>query len=204
MDPEYAVKREALEERALVLGASGACIIKAPSISVEERLAEMCRAPGCRGYGKSANCPPHVMGAAEARGLIASFAFALFFKLDVAPSVLMSEERFRVFERVFHLASALEAEALKSGCDRAMALAAGSCKPVFCREMPCAVLEGRSCRYPSVARPSMEALGVNVFRLAREAGWAIYRITKNSPVQSIPSAMVAGMVLFDIGPFHGR
>jgi predicted metal-binding protein len=202
MDLNDAINRDALEKEAVMLGASKACLIRASLISVEERLAEMCRSPGCSGYGKSANCPPYVMGPAEARDLLASFEEALFFKLDVEPSILMSYERFRTFERVFHLAAALEGVAERAGYGRFMALGAGSCKPVFCSGIPCAVLEGRSCKYPSVARPSMEALGINVFKLAREVGWPIHRITKTSPVNSIPSAMVAGMVLLGRDPFQ--
>jgi len=75
-------------------------------------------------------------------------------------------------------------------------LAAGSCKTVFCRDIPCeALINERKCRYPSLARPSMEALGINVFRLVKDVGWEIHTILRDSDPKDIPSAMLAGLVL---------
>jgi len=193
------MNRELLRNEALRYGATAAVFIKAPSISVEDELVEMCRAPGCAGYGKSANCPPHVMGPREAKSFIAGFEEALFFKLDVEPVLLFSDERFRIFELIFRIAAGLEIKARSSGFKKARALAAGSCKPVFCNDEPCDVLSGSGeCRHPSLARPSMEALGINVFKLAHGVGWPIHRMTKVSNPGEISSAMVAGILLFSI------
>ncbi len=190
---------EILKNEALRLGASDAVFIKTSSISVEEALVEMCRTPGCTGYGKSANCPPHVMGPQDARVFVAGFKEALLFKLAVEPSLLLSDDRFKIFELVFRIAAGLELKARSLGFRKVKALAAGSCKPVFCNEEPCAALVGKGeCRHPSLARPSMEALGINVFKLAEEVGWPIHRITKTSDPGGIPSAMVSGMVLFSV------
>ena len=38
------------------LGVSDACLIDAADIRVEDRLADICRDPGCPGYGQGANC----------------------------------------------------------------------------------------------------------------------------------------------------
>lgn len=190
---------ELLRKEALGYGATDAVFIKASSISVEDDLVEMCRTPGCAGYGKSANCPPHVMGPKEARYFIAGFEEALFFKLDVAPALLFSDQRFRTFELIFRIAAGLEIKARSSGFKKAKALAAGSCKPVFCNDEPCALLFGSGvCMHPSLARPSMEALGINVFKLAHDVGWPIHRMTKASDPGEIPSAMVAGILLLRI------
>ena len=79
----------------------------------------------------------------------------------------------------------------------AYGLAAGSCKPVFCKKQPCQVLDEEACRYPKLARPSMEAVGINVFKLAKEVGWEIHKIVEDSKPEDIPSGMLTGLLLID-------
>jgi predicted metal-binding protein len=185
-----------LQKEALELGASDAKIIAADGIRVEDEVVEMCKAHLCKGYGKSANCPPHVMGPGQAREWIARYETALFFKIDVSPKVLLSEDRFKTFKSVYMIASKLEASARDEGFPHAMGLAAGSCKPVFCKDRGCdALADEGECRYPSLARPSMEAVGINVFTLSRDAGWDIHKILKDSHPEEVPKGMLAGLVL---------
>ena len=185
-----------LQKEAVELGASEAKIIAVDRIPVENEVVEMCKAHLCSGYGKSVNCPPHVMGPGQARKWIEEYERALFFKIDVSPQVLLSEDRFETFKTVYVITSKLEASALEDGFPLAKALAAGSCKPVFCRDRTCdALLDRGECRYPSLARPSMEALGINVFKLSRDVGWEIYTILKDSDPETVPKGMLAGLLL---------
>lgn len=55
--------------------------------------------------------------------------------------------------------------------------------------------EKNECRFPTLARPSMEAVGINVFKLIQDVGWEIYPITRDSDPESIPSGALAGLVL---------
>jgi predicted metal-binding protein len=185
-----------LQKKAVELGASDAKIISVDRIPVEDEVVEMCKAHLCRGYGKSANCPPHVMGPGQAREWIEKYETALFFKIDVSPQALLSEDRFKTFKTVYMIASKLETSAREEGFPLAKGLAAGSCKPVFCKGRECDVLmdEGE-CRYPSLARPSMEAVGINVFKLSKDVGWDIYLILKASDPDTVPKGMLAGLVL---------
>ncbi len=185
-----------LQKKAVELGASDAKIISVDRISVQDEVVEMCKAHLCKGYGKSANCPPHVMGPAKAREWIEKYETALFFKIDVSPQVLLSEDRFKTFKTLYVIASKLEALAREEGFPLARGLAAGSCKPVFCKGRTCdALTEEGECRYPSVARPSMEAVGINVFTLSKDAGWDIHTILKDSDPEAVPKGMLAGLVL---------
>ncbi len=185
-----------LQKEAIDLGASEARIIPVDRIPVEDAVVEMCKAHLCKGYGKSANCPPHVMGPTQAREWIETYETALFFKIDVSPQVLLSEDRFKTFKNVYMIASKLEISARESGFSRAQGLAAGSCKPVFCMKRPCeALVDGGECRYPSLARPSMEAVGINVFKLAKYVGWEIHLILKETDPEAVPQGMLAGLVL---------
>ena len=185
-----------LKEKAADLGASDAKIVPADMIPIEEEVIEMCRAPLCEGYGKSANCPPHAMSPDQAKDWIRSYRSALLFKIDVSPETLLNADRFKTFKWIYVIVSKLEALAIEEGFTLSKGLAAGSCKPVFCRGRPCdALMDGGECRYPSLARSSMEAVGINVFKLVEGVGWDIYLILKDSDPKTVPKAMLAGLLL---------
>ncbi|MBK5099947.1 MAG: DUF2284 domain-containing protein [Desulfobacteraceae bacterium] len=184
------------QQKAIELGASDAKIISPDMISIEDEIIEMCKAPLCEGYGKSANCPPHVMRPTEARVWIQGFHAAVVFKIDVAPELLLSNERFDSFREVYVISAGLEAFSQDRGYLLSRGLAAGSCRPVFCNNIACAALtDEKQCRYPSLARPSMEALGINVFQLAKNLGWEIHPLLRDSDPKDAPTAMLAGLVL---------
>ena len=183
-------------QKAIELGACDTKAISTEAISIEDQIVEMCKPPSCEGYGASANCPPHVMRPTEARVWIQGFHAAVVFKIDVAPELLLSNERFDSFREVYMISSGLEAFSQERGYLLSRGLAAGSCRPVFCSNILCAALtdEGQ-CRYPSLARPSMEALGINVFQLAKDLGWEIHPLLRDSDPKDAPTAMLAGLVL---------
>ena len=185
-----------LQKKALELGATDAEIISVDRIPVEDEVVEMCKAHLCQGYGKSANCPPHVMGPGQAREWIEKYETALFFRIDVSPQVLLSEDRFETFKTVYMITSKLEALSIEQGFPLAKGLAAGSCKPVFCKGRACdALMDEGECRYPSLGRPSMEAVGINVFALSKDVGWDIHTILKESDPEEVPKGMLAGLIL---------
>ena len=137
----------------------------------------------------------------QARKLVGQYSNALVFKTDVASKILISEKQFSAFKLIFEIAAKLEAYAINSGYTKSRGLAAGSCLPVFCKDSTCRVIEeDRPCRFPSLARPSMEAVGINVFKLIQDVGWEIYPITKNSDPETVPTGVLAGLVLVsDLG-----
>jgi len=185
-----------LREKAVDLGAHDAKIVLKEIISIEDEIIEMCKEPLCEGYNQSINCPPHAMEPKDFRELIRNYQQALLFKIDVGPEILLSEERFEAFRVIYEIAARLEDISVKAGFHQTKGFAAGSCKPVFCRKYQCqALIDGVSCRYPSLARPSIEAVGMNVFKLLQDVGWEVYPITKNSEPESVPSGLLAGLVL---------
>ena len=185
-----------LKKEATKFGASNATIIDTTIISIEDEIIEYCKEPLCPSYGKTAHCPPHAPKPSEAREFLKPFQKALLFKLDVASNVLMSDESNDAFGKIYEIASQLEARAQEAGFVHAKGLAAGSCLPVYCKKAKCRVIEeGKECRFPSLARPSMEAVGINVFKLIRAVGWQIQPITKDTDPDSIPGGVLAGLVL---------
>ena len=71
----------------------------------------------------------------------------------------------------------IEREAFLMGYYRAFAMASGPCR--LCDECDTA----GPCRHPDLARPAMEACGIDVFQTAREAGLPIRVVTheKDTP-----------------------
>ena len=178
------------------LGANDAKIISTDMISIQDEIVQLCREPLCEGFAASINCPPHAMKPAEFREEILKYQNAVLFKTDVDPEILLSEKPHAAFRRIYEIATQLETLSMDAGYSQSMGLAAGSCKPVFCPDYECqALIDETSCRYDALARPSMEALGINVFKLIEDVGWEIHRLTRESDPASVPGGVLAGLVL---------
>ena len=156
-------------------GATKIAIVDAKKIVVEDALAEYCRKPGCKNYGLSMSCPPHVSGPLGFRKNLEIYDNALFFRIDVPLDILYSSEKRKIFRLLHEIAASIEHSAHKMGFVRAKAFAGGSCKDIFCHEhLKCRVLsEKGQCRYPDHARPSMSGFGINVTALAKTVGWTM-------------------------------
>jgi predicted metal-binding protein len=133
----------------------------------------------------------------ETYDLIKGYKKAIFFRIDVATKVLLSKDRFKEFRKIYEIAFNIEAILRESGYPQARGFGAGSCKPVFCKGIVCqALVNGGPCLYPSIAKPSMEAVGIDVFSLAKKVGWDIHYIGRNTDPESLPKGMLMGLVLF--------
>jgi predicted metal-binding protein len=158
--------------KAVQLGASGAAVIAVDRIVIEDSLASLCREPRCDNFGLSASCPPHVQGPAKFREWMQASTGAVFFKIEVPSSSLFSDDRREIMGLLHDIAAQIEQHAIEIGYANSKAFAGGSCKMIFCRELPnCAVLANEKCRNPAIARPSMSGFGVNVGKLIEASGW---------------------------------
>ncbi len=108
---------------------------------------------GCQGFGKNLQCPPRGMDHARTRELLDGYTRA--YLVQGSPP-----------GRDFHnQLLALEKQAFLEGFHKAFTLGAGPC-PV-CPSCP----EDGNCRSPHLARPAMEASGIDVYETARSVGW---------------------------------
>ena len=188
---------EKLIQLARSLGATEAGLIASTEISIEDHLAGFCREPGCEKYGLSASCPPHVGGPSELRELVKTLAQALVFKIDLPTEILLSSDRREVMQLVHEIAARVEAAACSMGAVRSRAFAGGSCKSIFCHDLPdCQVVDaGGPCRNPGLARPSMSGFGINVAKLLEKAGWQMWRADDDDQANRESMGTVAGLVL---------
>jgi predicted metal-binding protein len=192
---------EKYREKALELGASVARVMSADEIHVDERVVLKCQIPRCFGYGAGAQCPPHTMKPAELREHLKNYKWAVFFIKDVPPEVIVRDkgtikERVAAYQQIFKIVSELESAAFYDGHYLAFGLAAGSCRHTFCgREKDCAALNGGACRFSLLSRPSMEAVGIDVYKMTVEAGWDIYPIGSGAKPGEVVKGTLAGIVI---------
>ena len=136
-------------------------------------------------------CPPNVMPVDEFREILSAYKTALIFQieadygsLDRAPGERLSK---RVEDRITEpdesmkklhlLVNALETMAFKRGFHLATGLIGGQC--MLCPEC-ISPGSGEACRHPFEARPSMEAMGIDVVRTCERVGLKISLSSKES------------------------
>ncbi len=188
-------------QKALDLGATRAAVLKAEDIPVDERITLKCQIPRCFGYGAGAHCPPNTMKPAELRDLLKKYHWAVLFTLDVPPEVIVREkttikERVGAFQKIYKMVSEVESLAFYDGHYLAFGFGAGSCRHTFCGQQDsCLAMEGKRCRFSLIARPSMEAVGIDVYQLVARQGWDIYPIGSGAKPEDMPKGVLAGIVI---------
>jgi predicted metal-binding protein len=192
---------EKYKEHALKLGASKATIVEVDKIPVDDRVVLKCRIPRCFGYGACAQCPPNTLKPQELRDLLKEYRWAIFFIVDVAPEIIIRDkatikERVAAYQLVFSIVNKIESLAFYDGHYLAFGFAAGSCRHTFCgKQDNCQALDGKQCRFSLLSRPSMEAVGIDVYKMVAEAGWDIYPIGSSAKAEDIPKGTLAGLII---------
>ena len=185
---------------ALKLGADEARVVDASKIPVEDAVAFKCRVPRCFGYDSCAQCPPHAPKPAEIRQLLKGCSHGVFFVRRVSSKLLKLErndkERKAAFRRILEIVAKLESAAFYDGHYLSVGFSAGSCFSSLCDpKLGCQVLKGENCRFALKARPSMEAVGMNVYSLIASSGRDVYPYGSDADPEDIPVANLAGLVL---------
>ena len=174
---------------ARALGAEAAAPLAAGGVVVAERVRLKCRVPLCSSYGRNLMCPPNVPEPHEMRAALAGYRLALVVQQAIPLTQTEVGARFggRTYaeahaepgyvsvaadsqNRFAALMTALEAAAFKRGLRFAAAFSGGDC--VLCPECV-GQHSSEPCRHPFAARPSMEAVGIDVVATAANAGLAI-------------------------------
>lgn len=192
---------ERYKEKALELGATKAKVIDAREIPVDDRVTLKCQIPRCFGYGSGAHCPPNTLKPAELKDILKKYRYGVFFIKDVPPEVIVRDkatvkERVAAYQEVFKIVSELESMAFYDGHYLAFGFAAGSCRHTFCfQQENCQALEGKKCRFSLLARPSMEAVGIDVYQMVAAAGWDIFPIGSGAKPEDMPKGTLAGIII---------
>ncbi len=130
---------------------------------------------GCSGYGKSGCCPPQTPSVEECRRFFDEYTSAVVFHFPVR---FEDKESRRAWSRKTSLDLVeLERRVFLAGHERAFMMTQG-CS--LCRECE---TERTECLKPELARPSAEAMAVDVYTTVRKLGFPIE--VKTDPCQAM-------------------
>jgi len=170
---------------ALQSGASNAKPIKADKVVVDERVLLKCRYPPCMWYGQCLMCPPFTPSPQEFSNYLRKYRYAVIVQFEFPyPDDLASKindvaslpDLFKLngtklensidlgWKNLQKIISIIEKEAFNRGYYFATGLVATSCR--LCEKCDPNI----PCRHPFEARPSMEAVGIDVYATIKNAG----------------------------------
>ncbi len=121
---------------------------------------------GCGEYGRTASCPPNVPSVSECEKFFREYREAAVFHFE--KKAAKPEDRHAWTKRVNAKLSKLERELFLSGYERVFLLFMDSCS--ICGE--CTGLR-EECKEPRLARPTPEAMAMDVFATVRQVDYPI-------------------------------
>lgn len=148
-------------------GATEVRPISIESVVVDERVRLKCQVPLCDSYGRNFTCPPLLPPVSEFREMLARFDGAVLVQVSAEGPFHPQEDVFIYAKQLHDLMNSAERMAFEGGFRFATALIGGCCR--LCDECA-AVRPGEPCRHPFRARPSMEAMGIDVMATLDKAG----------------------------------
>ena len=128
---------------------------------------------GCGEYGNNACCPPNIPDVSECERFFREYSDAVVFHFTT--KVDKPEERHEWSKAINLNLSKLERAVFVSGYERAFMLFMDSCS--ICNE--CAENK-EDCKNPRIARPSPEAMAVDVYSTVRQFGFPIHVLAEYS------------------------
>jgi len=187
-----------LEQQAEGLGAYRAKVFSARQVVVDERVRAKCQIPLCPHYGRCLTCPPNLPTVEEFRKTLERYDTALLVQMRSSlsgeiekadqeavrqymaapgtPAGKKGQEKETLHDldemkiaaiRLHKLVNEVEGTAMSLGFPYALGLIGGEC--MLCPECV-GVGSGKACRRPYEARPSMEGVGIDVYRTCINAG----------------------------------
>ncbi len=144
--------------------------ISVRDIVIDPRVRLKCFIPLCDSYNRGLMCPPNLPPVAEFLEALECYDIALLIQYRQALNSESSRDLSEAFEgarKLHYLVNLGEKEAFRMGFRFAAGLIGGSCH--LCEEC---VGSGsnKPCRHPFEARPSMEAMGIDVVATALRVG----------------------------------
>ncbi len=155
-------------------GATGAKIIPVHGIALDERVILKCQVPLCNEYGNHLLCPPNSPSLAQFREMLKKCTNAIFIQLRTPADQLRSKFKesrkkgiYKPANELHEIVNVLEKAARELDFIFAAGFIGGACK--LCNTCV-GVKSGKPCKHPLKARPSMEAVGIDVHLTAQRVG----------------------------------
>ncbi len=170
-------------------GAVNVKIISARDVVVDERTRLKCQVPLCPHYNRALLCPPHVPPVSWFKSVLDRYERVLLLQVraPVGEGVSDQEEVLQGAVKLHRIVNKVERAAYNLGFRFAAGLIGGHCR--LCPECV-GVHSNLPCRHPYEARPSMEAMGIDVGETLSKVGLTL----KFPPEKEV---FWTGMVLLD-------
>jgi len=185
---------------ALNNGAEKALPICASDVVIDERVSMKCLVPICSFYGKNLLCPPNLIPVEQFRKIANLYSTAILIQIpsssqpappeiagavslddvwekadptnrmnhkEQTPTIDYFNELKTSQEQLHNIINSIESASLKAGHHFTMGFAAGGC--LLCDKCV-SPNSNEPCRHPFKARPSMEAIGIDVIGTAENVG----------------------------------
>jgi len=145
-------------------------IEKAKELKIFARVRYQCSYSGCREYGKRLLCPPHTPSVDEFKKVLVRYYMALLVQLTgtIKDKDNWEPETNSWALRLHDIVYKLEKQAFALGFPFAAGLIGGSCK--LCDKCPIEKDNNARCFHREKARPSMEAMGIDVLSTCKNVG----------------------------------
>ncbi len=202
--PARKIKEDLKRYRAMAveLGADTAEIIPTNQIVIDERVRAKCQIPNCIYFGTNSNCPPYAPALEFMRKFIGRYRYGILFSVKGNTGDFIGHDRKRGIHenparrQLFQICAEIESTAFYNGYPLTVSLGTGPCKSFWCTDQPCQGLQpGAGCRFPLKARISMEATGIDVFKLVSHHGWDIYPCGERVENEKLPHIRLVGLAL---------
>lgn len=137
-------------------------------IRIDQAVRNLCEQNTCGQYGRNYMCPPAIKGIEEWKEEVFSYTNAVLvskvYPIEIGYDFKAWFDGIIDFQKTLAgLKEDLEAQFPE---ERIFFLGAGAC--FICEK--CTYQEGKPCRFPKKAFPSLEACGIDVVRLSKSAG----------------------------------
>ena len=139
-------------------------LIETRDIVVDERVRFQCSHSGCREYGKRLMCPPYVPEVNDFKKVLSNYIMGILISVKGS-----SEDVFRLAGLLHDAVYSTEKKAFSMGFPFAAGLIGGPCS--LCEKCPTG--ENAKCIKREKARPSMEAMGIDVIKTCKKVGMEI-------------------------------
>ena len=143
-------------------GAVWAKIIDPKNVVTAEWVRFKCQY-GCNRYGTCLTCPPYSPTPAETKEMLKHYSKALIMVYDIAEEKKEKEKRKKLRKDL----AKLEREIFLDGYYKAFGMACGPCN--LCEECNLSY----PCKFEDIARPSMEACGIDVYSTLANVGYKL-------------------------------
>lgn len=155
-------KLDGYVKRAKSMGVTKARIIDVRNVAVGNWVRMKCQF-GCGGYGECLTCPPYSPTPEFTKKMLDEYSQGLLMQIE---NILPADEE-KVFSKFKKTVVNLEREIFLDGYYKTFGMTAGPCS--FCRSCDLT----KPCKHPRLARPSMEACGIDVYQTARNCGFSL-------------------------------